>query len=85
MLPRAIGLGANQITFLVNTALASTIAVGAVVSYNVAFNVLQIPLGVIGLPLGIVLLPTLSRALADRRGRGVRAHRRGRRCGCCSG
>jgi putative peptidoglycan lipid II flippase len=64
MLPRAIGLGANQITFLVNTALASTLVVGSVVSYNVAFNVLQIPLGIIGLPLGIVLLPTLSRALA---------------------
>lgn len=64
MLPRAIGMGANQITFLVNTALATTVAVGAVVSYNVAFNVLQIPLGVIGLPLGIVLLPALSRAVA---------------------
>lgn len=64
MLPRALGMGANQITFLVNTALASTLAVGAVVAYNVAFNVLQIPLGVIGLPLGIVLLPMLSRLLA---------------------
>ena len=65
MLPRAIGMGAHQITFLVNTALASTVAVGAVVSYTVAFSVLQIPLGVIGLPLGIVLLPSLSRALAN--------------------
>jgi putative peptidoglycan lipid II flippase len=64
MLPRAIGMGANQITFLVNTALATTVAVGAVVSYTVAFSVLQIPLGVIGLPLGIVLLPAMSRALA---------------------
>lgn len=64
MLPRAIGLGANQITFLVNTALASTVAVGAVVTYTVAFSVLQIPLGVIGLPLGIILLPSLSRTLA---------------------
>jgi putative peptidoglycan lipid II flippase len=64
MLPRALGMGANQVTFLVNTALASTLAIGAVVSYNVAFSVLQIPLGVIGLPLGIVLLPALSRALA---------------------
>ena len=45
-------MGANQITFLVNTALASTVAVGAVVSYTVAFSVLQIPLGVIGLPVG---------------------------------
>jgi putative peptidoglycan lipid II flippase len=67
MLPRAIGLGANQITFLVNTMLASTVAVGAVVTYNVAFNVLQIPLGVVGLPLGIVLLPAMSRALAKGR------------------
>jgi putative peptidoglycan lipid II flippase len=67
MLPRAIGMGANQITFLVNTALATTVAVGAVVSYTVAFSVVQIPLGVIGLPLGVVLLPTLSRALADGR------------------
>ncbi len=67
MLPRAIGMGANQITFLVNTALASTVAVGAVVSYTVAFSVLQIPLGVIGLPLGIVLLPSMSRALATGR------------------
>ena len=65
MLPRAIGMGANQITFLVNTALATTVAVGAVVSYTVAFSVLQIPLGVIGLPLGIVLLPAMSRALAN--------------------
>jgi putative peptidoglycan lipid II flippase len=67
MLPRAIGLGANQITFLVNSLLASTVAVGAVVTYNVAFNVVQIPLGVIGLPLGIILLPAMSRALAKGR------------------
>jgi putative peptidoglycan lipid II flippase len=64
MLPRAVGMGANQITFLVNTALATTVAVGAVVSYTVAFSVLQIPIGVIALPIGIVLLPTLSRAIA---------------------
>jgi putative peptidoglycan lipid II flippase len=63
--PRAIGLGASQITFVVNTTLATGLGVGAVVAYNVAFNVLQIPLGVIGLPLGIVLLPSLSRALAQ--------------------
>jgi putative peptidoglycan lipid II flippase len=67
MLPRAIGMGANQITFLVNTILATTLGVGAVVSYTVAFNVLQIPLGIVGLPLGIVLLPSLSRALAEGR------------------
>ena len=62
--PRAIGLGANQITFIVVTALASTVAVGAVTDFNYAFTLLQIPIGIIGVPLGIVLLPSLSRDAA---------------------
>jgi len=64
MVPRAIGLGVSQITFLVNTSLASTLASGSIVAYNVAFTTLQIPLGVIGIPLGVVLLPSMSRAMA---------------------
>lgn len=64
MLPRAFGLGASQITFMVNTSLATGIGVGAVTAYNVAFTILQIPLGVIGMPLGVVLLPSMSRAVA---------------------
>lgn len=62
--PRALGLGASQITFIVNTTLATGLGVGAVVAYNVAFTVLQIPVGVIGFPLGVVLLPAMSQALA---------------------
>ena len=57
----------TQITFLVNTSLASTLATGSIVTYNVAFTILQIPLGVIGIPLGVVLLPSMSRAMARRR------------------
>jgi putative peptidoglycan lipid II flippase len=64
MAPRAIGLGASQITFIVVTSLATTLAVGAVSAFNFAFALLQIPLGIIGVPLGIVLLPTLSRDAA---------------------
>jgi len=64
MAPRALGLGAGQITFIVVTALASTVAVGAVTDFNYAFTLLQIPIGVIGVPLGIVLLPSLSRDAA---------------------
>jgi putative peptidoglycan lipid II flippase len=64
MAPRAIGLGANQVTFIVVTALASTLAVGAVTDFNYAFTLLQIPIGIIGVPLGIVLLPSLSRDAA---------------------
>jgi len=64
MAPRALGLGAGQITFVVVTSLASTLFVGAVTGFNVAFTLLQIPIGVIGVPLGIVVLPSLSREAA---------------------
>lgn len=64
--PRAVGLGVNQVTFIVNTTLATGLGVGAVVAYNIAYNVLQIPIGLIGVPLGVILLPALSRAVAAR-------------------
>ncbi len=65
MAPRALGLGANQITFIIATTLATSVGLGAVTAYNVAWTVFQIPLGVIGFPLGVVLLPSLSRAVAS--------------------
>lgn len=64
MAPRAIGLGVAQITFIVNTTLASTLGPGAITAYTVGFTVLQLPLGLIAVPLGVVLLPTMSRAVA---------------------
>ena len=64
MAPRALGLGAGQITFVVVTGLASTLGTGAVTAFNVAFTLLQIPIGVIGVPLGVVVLPSLSRDAA---------------------
>ncbi|MBM4409167.1 MAG: murein biosynthesis integral membrane protein MurJ [Chloroflexi bacterium] len=63
LVPRAIGLGVSQITLLVSTALASGLAVGAVTAFNVAFTLLQIPIGVIGVPLAMVILPSMSREL----------------------
>ncbi|HEX5824540.1 MAG TPA: murein biosynthesis integral membrane protein MurJ [Candidatus Limnocylindrales bacterium] len=64
MAPRALGLGAGQITFIVLTAIASTLQPAAITAFNVAFILLQIPIGVIGVPLGIVVLPSLSREVA---------------------
>ena len=64
MAPRAIGLGASQITFVVVTALATNLGVGAVTAFTIAFTLLQIPIGVIGVPLGVVLFPSLSREVA---------------------
>jgi len=65
MVPRAIGLGANQIVFMVATMLASGVGLGAVTDYNVAMTLMLIPLGTISFPLALVLLPTLSRAVAS--------------------
>ncbi|HEY4754227.1 MAG TPA: lipid II flippase MurJ, partial [Candidatus Limnocylindrales bacterium] len=62
--PRAIGLGATQIVFLVMTSLATQLPPGSVTAFNYAFALLQIPIGVIGVPLGTVLLPSLSREAA---------------------
>jgi putative peptidoglycan lipid II flippase len=62
--PRVVGLGVTQITFVVMTALASGLGVGAVSAYTIAFSLLQIPLGVIGTPLGIVIFPSMARELA---------------------
>ena len=64
MAPRAVGLGAAQLTFVVVTAVASSLGQGNVTAFNNAFMLLQIPLGVIGVPLGIVVLPALSREAA---------------------
>jgi putative peptidoglycan lipid II flippase len=64
MVPRAIGLGANQIVFIVATMLASGVGLGAVTDYNVATTLLQIPLGTIAYPMSLVLMPTLSRVVA---------------------
>ncbi len=64
MAPRALGLGVTQITFVVLTSLASTMVTGSVTAFNVAFTLLQIPIGVIGVPLGVVVLPSLSREAA---------------------
>jgi putative peptidoglycan lipid II flippase len=64
MAPRAVGLGAAQITFVVVTALATTVGTGAVTAFTIAFTLLQIPIGVIGVPLGVVLFPSMSQEAA---------------------
>jgi putative peptidoglycan lipid II flippase len=64
MAPRALGLGATQIVFLVNTYFALTLGDGPNSIYAGAFTALQIPVGLIGVPLGVVMLPPLSQAIA---------------------
>jgi putative peptidoglycan lipid II flippase len=62
--PRALGLGATQLVFLVYGMFTSTLPAGDVSVFTLAFTALQIPVGLIGVPLGIILLPPLSRAFS---------------------
>ncbi len=64
MAPRAIGLAASQLTFLVATSVSTGLGVGSVTAFTFAFSVFQLPIGVVGIPLGVVTLPALSRELA---------------------
>jgi putative peptidoglycan lipid II flippase len=64
MAPRAVGLAASQLTFLVATSVSTGLGVGAVTAFTFAFSVFQLPIGIIGVPLGVVTLPALARELA---------------------
>ncbi|MDQ4035711.1 MAG: murein biosynthesis integral membrane protein MurJ [Chloroflexota bacterium] len=62
--PRTLGLAAGQINFLVSTVLASGLPEGSVTAYNYAFQLSQIPVGVIGVSIAVALFPTLSQDAA---------------------
>ena len=62
--PRALGLGATQLVFVVLMIFTTTMPEGDVSRFRSVFIALQIPVGLIGVPLGIVLLPPLSQAFA---------------------
>ena len=58
--PRLLGLAAGQLNFLVSTVLASGLAAGSLTAYNYAFQLSQIPVGIIGVSIAVALFPTLS-------------------------
>jgi putative peptidoglycan lipid II flippase len=62
--PRMLGLAAGQVNFIVSTVLASGLAAGSVTAYNYAFQLSQIPVGVLGVSVAVALFPTLSRDAA---------------------
>jgi putative peptidoglycan lipid II flippase len=70
--PRTLGLAAGQINFLVSTLLASSLPEGSVTAYNYAFQLMQVPVGVVGVSVAVALFPRLSRDAALGRLREVR-------------
>lgn len=67
MIPRVIGIGMNQLLFLVLTVVASTLAVGSVTIFQFAHNVEFFPVGVFGVSYAIAAFPTFAEHLAAKR------------------
>jgi putative peptidoglycan lipid II flippase len=59
-----LGLAAGQLNFIVSTVLASGLPAGSLTAYNYAFQLSQIPVGVLGVSVAVALFPTLSRDAA---------------------
>jgi putative peptidoglycan lipid II flippase len=72
--PRMLGLAAGQLNFLVSTVLASGLPEGSLTAYNYAFQLSQIPVGVIGVSIAVALFPTLSQDAALGRIGDIRRH-----------
>ncbi|OGL70451.1 murein biosynthesis integral membrane protein MurJ [Candidatus Uhrbacteria bacterium RIFCSPHIGHO2_02_FULL_47_44] len=64
MLPRMIGIGTNQILFLILTIIASTLAVGSVTVFQFAYNVEFFPIGIFGVSYAIAVFPTFAEHVA---------------------
>jgi putative peptidoglycan lipid II flippase len=64
MLPATFGLAAVQINILVDTALASRMGDGPITWLQLAFRLMQLPLGLFGVAIGIANLAFLSRHAA---------------------
>lgn len=64
MIPRCFGLIVNQLNFIVVTFIASFVVVGAVAIYNLAFNLVSVPVSIFGISLAISIFPILSKTFA---------------------
>jgi putative peptidoglycan lipid II flippase len=64
MAPAVLGVSVAQISLLINTHIASRLAVGSVSWLNLADRLMELPTALLGVAMGVVLLPQLSAAQA---------------------
>ncbi len=58
--PRVLSIAALQINVVVITAIASTLPTGSVSTYNLAFNLQSLPLGLVGISIATAVFPVLA-------------------------
>ena len=62
--PAVLGVSVAQISLLINTHIASRLAVGSVSWLNLADRLMELPTALLGVAMGVVLLPQLAAAQA---------------------
>ena len=64
--PAVLGVSAGQVSLLINTIFASFLVTGSVSWLYYADRLMEFPTGLLGAALGTILLPSLSKAFADK-------------------
>lgn len=60
MIPRSLGMAVNQVSLLVITVFASTLASGSLAVFTLANNIQSVPLGLFGIAFSLAVFPSLS-------------------------
>src|SRR6266481_622627 len=63
--PAVIAASAVQVNVLINSGFAASLGNGPVSWLNIAFRLMQLPLGIFGVAIGTVTLPLVSKSAAD--------------------
>lgn len=67
MIPRSLGMAVNQVSLLVMTIFASTLASGSLAVFTLANNIQSVPLGLFGIAFSLAVFPSLSFFAAKKR------------------
>jgi len=60
MLPRTLGIAAQQVSVVVNTIIASTLAVGSITVLNLGDNLYSLPVSMFGIAFAVAVFPVLT-------------------------
>lgn len=60
MVPRSLGIAVSQVSLLVTTVFASTLASGSLAVFTLANNIQSVPLGLFGIAFALAVFPSLS-------------------------
>ncbi|MEK7494710.1 MAG: murein biosynthesis integral membrane protein MurJ [Patescibacteria group bacterium] len=67
MIPRSLSMGVSQISLLVMTVFASTLASGSLAAFTFANNIQSVPLGLFGIAFSLAVFPSLSLLAAKKK------------------